>query len=198
MGVVVPNAPRPDRTRPPSPAEAAQTLRELSAIRGRSRRVAHATFTRGPLVLWGVAWLLGYAALDTLPWPVAIPAGLALSGAAALGTRLSRSQQVVSGWEQHVQRSWLVLMASSPLLVLTITPAPVHAVPVFLGSLCGVALLLLAVAAGDIPVGVLGAVIVTTAAAVRILAPDHDLLVFGSVAGGAMTALGVCRMVVSR
>lgn len=197
MGVVVARGPGPDEGHPlpaPSAADAARTLQELAAIGGRSRRVAYATFTRSPLAVWGVAWLIGYVALDTAPWVVAVPVGLGLSAAAMLGTWLCRSEQVVNGWERRIRLSWLVLMGSSPLLVATITPAPAHTVALFLGALWGIALLLYAVAAGDVALGVVGAVIVATAPAAHIAVHDHDLLVFGVLAGGAMAALGMTRM----
>lgn len=193
----MPRRPAPDGSRPlshSSPAEAARTLGELRAIGDRSRRVAYATITRTPLVVWGVAWLLGYVALDTLEWAVAVPVGIGLSVAAALGTRLCRSEEVVNGWERRVQLSWLVLMASSPLLVATISPAPARSVVLFLGALWGVALLLYAVAAGDVALGVVGALIVVMAAVANVAVQHHGLLVFGLVAGAAMVALGVARL----
>ena len=58
---------------PPSPAEAARTLREIDEITGRSRRVVHAAFTRAPLTSWGIAWLLGYSALDAAAARIAVP-----------------------------------------------------------------------------------------------------------------------------
>lgn len=88
-------------------------------------------------MLWGAAWPIGYPALDALPWVVAIPVGVVLSAAALLLTRLARSEEVVSGWERRVQLSWLVLMASSPLLAATINPAPARTVLIFLGALWG-------------------------------------------------------------
>lgn len=178
----------------PSPAEAARVLRELDAIGVRSRRAAYATLTRTPLALWGVAWLTGYALLDLTPWALAVPVGLAVSAAAVAGTWRSGAQDVLNGWEQRVRLSWLVLMASSPPLLMTVSPLPMHAVLIFLGALWGVALLLYAVAVGDIPLGAVGTVVLVTAAAVRVLGLDHDLLTFGVFAGGAMTALGAYRM----
>lgn len=181
--------------RVPSPAEAARTLRELDAIGGRSRRIAYGKATRLPLVAWGVAWILGYGALGALPWSLALPVGGGLCAAAVLVTWLSRSNdQVVNGWERRIRLSWLVLMASSPLLVATITPAPTHAVLTLLGALWGVALLLYAVASADGWLGVAGAAIVVTAAAVHVAGVTQDLLVFGAIAGGTMTALGLRRM----
>lgn len=178
----------------PASAEAARTLRDLQAIGGRSRKAAYAKFTRIPLALWGTAWLVGYAGLDILPWVTAIPLGLALSALAVVGTALSHSDEVVNGWERRVQLSWLVLMASSPLLVAIITPAPAHTVLIFLGALWGIALLLFAVAAADFALAAVGAIILGTATAVHVLSPARDLLVFGVVAGGSMAALGLRRM----
>jgi len=178
----------------PSPAEAAATLRELNAIGGRSRRFAYAEFTRRPLLAWGAAWILGYTALGTVSWSIALPAGGVLSAAATLLTWLSRARQVVTDWQRRIQLSWLVLMASSPLLVATISPAPAHTVPIFLGALWGVGLLLYAVASADGWLGATGALIVVTAAAVHATAPTGDLVVFGVLAGGAMSALGLRRM----
>ncbi len=177
-----------------SPSEAARTLRDIDRITGRSRRVAYAAFTRAPLTFWGIAWLLGYSALDLLPWAVAIPVGVALALGAALGMWWWRPGEVGSGHERKVQLSWLVLMACSPLLVATAGVVTSTAVLLFLGALWGVALLLLAVATGDVALGVVGGLVVVAAAAVRIAVPQHLLLTFAVVAGGAMTALGAYRL----
>ena len=178
--------------------EAADTLDELRAIADRTHQAATASVTRTPLVIWGVAWLLGYAALDLLPWSIAIPLGSALSTIATLGTWLGQSRAVVNGWERRIQLSFVAFMACSPVLVLAIMPVPAHTILLFLGALWGVALLLYAVATGDRVLGVIGVLIVVAAAALHIIDPAHDLLMFGMVAGGAMASLGLRRMRVPR
>lgn len=179
---------------PPGSVEAADTLAELEAIVSRSRRASYATVTRAPLVMWGVAWLVGYLALDTLNWAIAVPLGMVLSISAAVGTWLKRSAEVVNGWERRVRLSWLVLMVSSPLLVITVSPTPVAAMLLFLGALWGIALLLYAVAAADLALGIVGTIVLVAAPLARTALDHHELLVYGVLAGGAMITLGLRRM----
>jgi len=56
-----------------------------------------------------------------------------------------------------------------------------------------VALLLYAIAAGDVALGVVGAVIVVVAPTAHLVIPGRELLVFGVVAGAAMATLGILR-----
>jgi hypothetical protein len=187
--------PEPVRGRSgPSASEAARTLDELDAIGARTRRFARAGFSAVPLTLWGVAWMAGYAALALLPWGVAVPAGLVLALIATVGTWRVRSRDIVSDRARPLGVGWGVVMACSPLLVVTITPAPAATILLFLGALWGVALALLAVASSDRALGVVAAVVVVSAASARLFAGPHAVLVFGLVGGAAMVVLGLVRM----
>lgn len=177
----------------PTAAEAAHTLRDLAAIGERSRRIGHAAFTRVPLVIWGTAWIAGYTAFDLLPLRPAIAVGAPLWVLAVVVSRIARNDDVVSGWQRGTRRSWAVVVLCSPLLVLTIMPAPPAVVMLLLGALWGVALLLFAVATGDVVLGGVGVLVVTVAAVARIVVPGHGVLGFGLVAGGAMAVLGLVR-----
>ena len=176
-------------------ATAADTLRDLRAIGTRSRHAATRELLAIPMLAWGVAWAVGYTLLDLLPWPAALPAGAALV-VAALGvtwlTRLRRS--VLSGWERRVQVGWAALMLCSPFLVASISPVPGRVMAVFLGALWGTGLLLFAIATGDRPLGVAGALMVLAAAFCRPLLHHHALLGFGLLAGLAMILLGGWRV----
>ena len=176
-------------------AAAAATLRDLVGIRARSRRAATRDLLRLPLLFWGLAWIAGFSLLDLAPWPVAVPAGAALAVAAAAGTWLSRARPAVrSGWEHRTRAGWIALLACSPCLVLCISPVPGRVMAAFLGALWGVALLLYAIATGDVPLGVVGGLTVVAAAFCRILLHRYGLLGFGLCAGGAMLALGGWRV----
>jgi hypothetical protein len=180
---------------PPAAAAAADTLRDLRAIGGRSRQAATRGLLGIPLLLWGAAWMAGYALLDLAPWRVAVPAGLALAAAAVAGTWLSRIRPaVLSGWERRTRIAWAALMLCSPFLVATVSPVSGRVLAVFLGAVWGVGLLLFAIAVGDLPLGVTGAFTVLAAAFCRPLLHPHALLGFGLCAGGAMLALGLGRL----
>jgi hypothetical protein len=179
----------------PPAAAAADTLRDLRAIGSRSRQAATRDLLGLPLLLWGVAWIAGYALLDLAPWRVAVPAGLALAAAAVAGTWLSRVRPaVLSGWERRTRTGWAALMLCSPFLVASVSPVPSRVLAVFLGAVWGVGLLLFAIAAGDVPLGATGAFTVLAAAFCRPLLHQHALLGFGLCAGGAMFALGGWRL----
>jgi len=184
------------RPRPASPAAAAaDTLRDLHAIGGRSRRAATRDTLAIPLAIWGTAWIAGYALLDLAPWRTAIPAGAALAVAAGAGTWLSRLHPaVLSGWERRTRLGWAALMLSSPFLVASVSPVPGRTLAVFLGALWGVGILLFAIAGGDLPLGVVGAVTVLAAGFCRQVLPHHALFGFGLCAGGAMLFLGGWRL----
>lgn len=177
----------------PTPADVARTLAELGEIGSRSRRAATSAFVRRPLLLWGLAWLAGFAALDLLPWPLAVPLGVAFALAAALGSRLWQAADAVSGWEARLRWCWAAILGVSPLLVLVVSPVPATRAALLLGALWGLALLLYAVACGDLPLGAVGAVIVVAAAVTR-LVDVHPLLLFGLVGGLAQAGLGLSRM----
>jgi hypothetical protein len=174
---------------------AADTLRDLRAIGSRSRQAATRDLMGFPLVVWGLAWVTGYALLDLAPWRFAVPIGVVLAVAGVTGTWLARRRSaVLSGWERRIRVAWLALMACSPFLILSISPVPGRVLAVFLGALWGVGLLLYAVATGDRPLGVVGVVTVLAAAFCRPVLHHHALLGFGLCAGGAMLALGVWRV----
>lgn len=165
------------------PAEAAETLRDLRTIGGRSQRAASTALTQIPLATWGLAWAVRYALLALAPSPLAVPVGCVLAFGAALVTWIFRSREVTSGRERRTRAGWLALLLCSPFLIAVVSPIPVHPEALFLGALWGVALLLFAIATLDLPLGVVGALIVLAAAGSRIAALDRPLLVFGLIAG---------------
>lgn len=141
-----------------------------------------------------MAWVLGYALLDLQPWTLAVPVGLGLAVGAVATTVLVRSRETRSGREARVGLGWWVVMACSPLLVIIVRPVEPPTVAIFLGSLWGVAMLLLATATRDLPLGVVGGAIVLGGAACRTVADlGHPLLVFGLVGGLGMLGLGLWR-----
>lgn len=178
--------------------EAVSTLRELHAIGRRSRHAASTNLTGIPLASWGTAWSAGFAVLDLASWRIAVPLALLLAVGAAVGTWAVRSPEVRSGWERRIQVGWVALFLSSPFLVASVSPVAVRVELVFLGALWGVALLLYAVATTDFLLGAVGGITVLAAAFCRPLVPEHPLLTFGVVAGGAMLLVGSWRIRLSR
>lgn len=174
-------------------AEAAETLRDLRTIGGRSQRAASTALTRIPLAAWGLTWAVGYALLALAPWRLAVPVGCVLALGGALVSWIFRSRQVTSGRERRTRAGWLALLLCSPFLVAVVSPIPARTEALFLGALWGVALLLFAIATLDLPLGVVGALIVLAAGGSRTAAVDRPLLVFGLIAGLAMLALGLWR-----
>lgn len=189
----MPTNPRGPADQPVSAGRAADTLADLDSIETRSRRAASTALTRVPLASWGVAWLVGFALLDSRPWRVAVPIGLLLALAAMALTWVGRSPQVRSGREGRVGLGWLALMLCSPFLVATIGPVPARVEILFLGALWGVALLLYGVASADIALCAVGVLIVLGGAFSRPVSPPHALLVSGLVGGASMLALGGWR-----
>ena len=177
------------------PAEAAETLRDLRTVGGRSQRAASTALTRIPLAAWGLAWAVGYGLLALAPWRLAVPVGCVLAFGATLVSWIFCSREVTSGRERRTRAGWLAMLLCSPFLIAVVSPTPARTEALFLGALWGVALLLFAIATLDLPLGVVGALIVLTAAGSRIAAADRPLLVFGLVAGLAMLALGLWRTV---
>lgn len=174
------------------PTAAAQTLRDLQTIGGRSQRAASTALTRVPLATWGVAWAVGFALLAYQPWRLAVPVGCVLALGAALVSWIFRSREVTSGRERRTRAGWLALFLCSPFLVAVVSPIAAPTQALFLGAIWGVGLLLFAIATLDLPLGAVGALIVVAAAGSQI-AVDRPLLIFGLIAGPAMLALGLWR-----
>jgi len=176
------------------PTDAARLLADIRPLPARTWRLAVQEFTRLPLLAWGVAWVLGYGAVQLLPPWIGLGAFTVLGVAALTLTRFVATPDLQSGWETQFRRCWWALIGVTPLLGLIIQPTPLPTLLLLLGALWGVALLLYAVAITDWALGMVGLTIVVSAAASHVLAGGWSLLCFGAVGGGAMAILGSVRL----
>jgi hypothetical protein len=179
------------------PEEAAAALRDAGLARQRVRRLVASRVVRPHFIWWGAAWIVVYAGAQFLPTG---PALALATGAAVAATALSRiagrraRAAAVSGWEAKFWRCWLVLAGGSLLLDLVDGAAPVSVLFLLPAVLWGIGMALYAVVAGDLALGLLGGGLAALAAGLRLLAPDHALVLFGVLGGTAMIALGLVRM----
>lgn len=179
-----------------TPAEAIDALAEAARLRRLAWPLVAGQLGRLPLVWWGLAWMVGYPAAQFLPLAPALILNAVAVAVAFTLTRVGRRWDPIggsTGWERLVSRAWWATAGASLLVNLVVTPAPVAVFFLVPGVLWGLALLLFALAAGDRALGVLGAALALLAPALRQLAPDQALLLFGVLGGGAMVAVGAVR-----
>ena len=106
----------------PTSADAARMLQEITPVSRRSRRLARdVTFAR-PLLAWGLAWTTGAIVFQFAPSPAGAVGGSAACAAAAATTWMVRPREVRLQYERRFTLLWLVLLASSPLLVAVAQP----------------------------------------------------------------------------
>ncbi len=184
---------RPPRGGEPSVEEARAALGLAHAATVRSARAAQRTTMGVGLLVWGVAWLVGYTALQFLPFALGWALWLPLSGAAYALTRQLRDDTVRSGWEPHFLRAWWVIVFGSTFLITTVVPAEAIVIILLTGGLWGLALLLYGVVSEERALALLGGGIVVLAPLLRHLLPDWGALVFGLLGGGGMVLLGLWR-----
>jgi hypothetical protein len=180
-----------------TPDEATAALREAHRVRALGRRLVHGQTTRLPLVWWGLAWMVTYPAVQFLPFAPAVAVSAATGPAAHALTRVGVRWDPApgrTGWERHVTRAWWAVAIAAFFVDLIAAPAPVQVLFLIPGALWGLAMLLYAVAAGDLALGVLGAGIAVLAAALRLFL-DESLLLFGLLGGGGMAGTGLLRLV---
>jgi hypothetical protein len=177
----------------PSAEEARAALGLAHAATVRTARAAKRTTLGVGLIAWGVAWLLGYAGLQFLPFFVGWGAWVPLGIAAFVATRLLRDDTIRSGWEGRFERAWWVVVFGTPLLVSTVTPAEPIVLVLLPGALWGLALLLYAVVSEERALAAFGATLVVLAPLLRQFLPEWGALLFGLVGGGGMVGLGLWR-----
>ncbi len=184
---------RSPREGEPSVEEAQRALGLARAATVRSARAAQRTTMGVGLLVWGVAWLVGYTALQFLPFALGWALWLPLGGAAYALTRRLRDDTVRSGWEPRFLRAWWVIVFGSAFLIATVVPAEAIVIVLLTGGLWGLALLLYGVVSGERALALLGGGIVVLAPLLRHLLPDWGALVFGLLGGGGMALLGLWR-----
>jgi len=184
---------RPPRGGEPSVEEARVALGLARAATVRSARAAQRTTMRAGLIVWGVAWLLGYTGLQFLPFAIGWALWLPLCVAAFALTRWLRDDTIRSGWEARFERAWWVIVFGSFFLVSTVAPAEAIVIILLAGALWGLALLLYGVVSEERALAVLGGGIVTLAPLLRQWQPEWGALLFGLFGGGGMVLLGLWR-----
>jgi hypothetical protein len=178
----------------PTSSDAARILREIVPVTRRSRQLARDATRARPLLVWGLTWMAGAALFQYVPGPVgAILGGAACAGATAV-TWLVRPRDVRLPTERRFALLWFAFLASSPLLVAVAAPANARLMMVFLASLCAVGMLMCGIGMQDVPLAVVGSVILATSAVARITEPGDAMLIVGICGGLSMAALGSWRM----
>ena len=186
--------PRGEDFRAPTSADAARMLQEITPVTRRSRQLARdVTFAR-PLLAWGVAWTAGSILFQYVPGTAGAVLGTAACFVAIAITWLVRPREVRLHNERRFSLLWLVLFATSPLLVAVAQPANARILAVFLASVWAVGMLLYGIGVQDLPLAMVGLAIIIVAAATRIAAPQLAMLIVGITGGLSMAALGGWRM----
>lgn len=180
--------------RPPTSADASRILAEIAPVTRRSRQLQRDVTMGVPLLGWGLAWLAGSLVYQYAPSPAGAGLGLAACAAAAIVTRLVRPREIRRNTEKRFLLAWMVLFILSPLLVVIAAPASPRIVAVFLASLWATGMLLYGIGVRDVPLAVLGLVIVVVAAVSRLAAPPEAMLAVGLAGGLGMTGLGGWRL----
>jgi hypothetical protein len=178
----------------PTSADASRILAEITPVTRRSRRLARDVTLARPLLAWGLAWTAGAIVFQFVPGLTGAALGTAACAGAAAASWAVRPREVRLGSERRLALLWVVFLAISPLLVAVTAPANAHVLAVFLASWWAVGMLLYGVGVRDVPLAVVGLVIVVVAAGARILAPGSAVLAVGVAGGLAMTGLGGWRM----
>jgi hypothetical protein len=136
----------------------------------------------------------GGAGFGTVEHSAVERSGLAACFTAAAITWLVRPRELRLHNERRFSLLWLVLFATSPLLVVVAAPPNARILAVFLASVWAVGMLLYGIGVQDLPLAMIGLAIVIVAAATRIAAPQLAMLIVGITGGLGMAALGGRRM----
>lgn len=174
--------------------EAEQSLRELDALTVRTRRASRSMATGRPLVAWGVAWIIGLAALDLLDGPPRFVVAALAWAAAILVSWLPMRSAIRTGVETRMRWAWVVVLASSPFIVGAARPETSTHALLLIGALWGLAMTLYAVATGDRTFAAAAGAGVVVAGAVSMLDVDDALLWYGVLGGLPLLVLGISRV----
>lgn len=181
--------------RPPDRDAAEQLLAETTHILAHQRESGRALMAGRNLIVWGVAWMLSYPALDLLPELPGLLVALVPIVIAALLSWIRPGTTVRTGFESRIQLGWIVVLCASPFLVATVAPLEATRAFLLLGSLWCLVMALTGVAVRDRPlfaVGFSGVVVAGLAPAQQVV-PAATL--FGIVGALPFVALGVWRVV---
>ena len=174
---------------------AQQMIRELGELGEQTRVAGRSTATGYPLFGWGLAWAIGYPALELLDgWLRVVVVGLVWVAAMVLSWVPLRVA-VRTGTEGRLQVGWWVLMGASPFIVAAAQPVSLAHVALLLGALWSVGMMLYAIAMHDVAYAVVAAIGIVAAAVAGMQEFMGPLLLFGLVAGLPLACVGVVRLV---
>ncbi len=178
--------------------DASTALAGLRPVQRRSRQIIRDTGMGRPLLAWGVAWMAGAVALHALAgWP-GPTVGAALCVLAAAVSWLGVDRQLVRGFERQFAVGWVVLLLSSPLLVIVVAPPTRDVLVIFLGCLWALGMLLYGVGTDDRPIAAVGGFIVVISAVSRLFVPAVAMVTAGVMGGLALAVLGIRRLWTAR
>ena len=174
---------------------AERMIRELDEIGGRTRAAGRSTATGYPLIGWGLAWAVGYPALELFDGWLRIAVVVLVWAAAMVLSWVPLRVAVRTGTEGRLQIGWWVLMAASPFIVAAAQPVSLVHVALLLGALWSVGMVLYAIAMHDVPYAVVAAVGIVAAAVAGFQSLIGPLVFFGLLAGVPLACVGVVRLV---
>jgi len=177
----------------PTSSDAARMLREITPVTRRSRQLTRNAALGRPLLAWGLAWMAGAALFQWVPEPAGAVLGSVPCAGALAVCWLVRSPDVRLPGRRRFALLWFALLASSPLLVAVAAPANAKIMTVFLASVWAVGMVLYGIATEDVPLAVVGLVIVVLAGAARIVFPGAAMIIVGIGGGLGMASLGYWR-----
>lgn len=167
-------------------------LRDLGQLTDRSRAAGRAVHTGLPLIGWGVAWLVGYPALDLTHGMLRVVLVVAVWLLAMACSWLPRSA-VRTGWQRRLRIGWAMVFLAVPCLVAIVAPLEPTAFALFVGALWSLAMALHAVATGDPGYAAVSFVGVLAAGLATIQPWLPALVWIGPTAGLPLLVLGVLR-----
>lgn len=151
-----------------------------------------------PLLAWGVAWIAGSVALHSLAgWRGSI-VGSALCVLATAVSWLGVDRQLVRGFERQFAVGWVVLLLSSPLLVIVVAPPSRDVLVIFLGCLWALGMLLYGIGTNDRPMAAVGLYVLVISAVSRLSFPGGAMVTVGVTGGLGLALLGVRRLWTAR
>jgi hypothetical protein len=170
-------------------------LREITPVSVRSRQLARDVTVARPLLAWGLGWIAAAIFYQEIPGPAGVVLAAVACACASAVTWLARPRHVrFREAERRFASLWIVLFATSPLLVLVAAPANARTLIALLISLWAVGMLLYGVGVNDRPLAGVGLLTLLTAAVTRPIDLGAVVLATGLVGGVGMTALGAWRM----
>lgn len=180
------------------PEQAARLLTELAELRDRARVAVQGLTTGWPLIGWGIAWLIGYPAMQLADGWARIGIVGCCWALGILSSWIPSSRKVRTGHERQLRLGWLSVAAASPFIVAAAAPESWVSVALLLGALWSMCMCLFAIATGDRTFSVVSFVGVVAAGSGASQEFIPALVWFGLFAGLPLLAVGVSRVWLGR